>query len=141
MPDEIIDAEIEQLPSLRFPETAVTIMPAAVPGSVVPGFKARSYAPRKKFLFIGGPLDGRIINVAPDGRLYEHHTDANPQYATGLGDGPTYVYCPALISMKGQATAVYILEERTSYGEIPDDKGLGYDGEPERIGAPARRLT
>ena len=118
--DEIIDAEIDQPLAER---TAISIIPGTCPDSHIANYKATQYAPPRQLLFIGGPLDGQTVRICADGRLHEHHTDS--QRGSGLGDGPTYVYCPAVIQLKGKATVVYILQDHVLREEIPEERRLG----------------
>lgn len=61
--------------------------------------------PNQPLLFIGGPLDGRMISMPPDGRQYDHKQG-------DCIDPDIFRYSPALMSFQGQRKMVYLLMER-----------------------------
>lgn len=123
MADDIIDAEVAQPEQLPCQQNAIAIIPGTVPGSHIPGYIATSGASPRPILFIGGPLDGKVVDICADGRLYEHQTESEP--GSGFFDGEMYRYCPTVISLAGKATVVYILESHVLRGEIAEERRLG----------------
>lgn len=112
-----------------------TITPGLTAGTLIPGFKGESRRPDKPILFIGGPLDGQIIGVPPDGRHYNHHTAPyDPMHDV------EYLYVPAIIQLRGRATVVYLLEQRIL---IADKNAIEQEAieKARMIEQPAKRIA
>jgi hypothetical protein len=86
-------------------------------------------------LFIGGPLDGNVLRVPADGRMYEHI----------VGFDTFFRYMPAIISFDGQRRMVYILGERIKPEEKPaleytQVNGLAREQIARSLGVPAKYI-
>lgn len=98
MPNDLVTQgnKLTQVPDNEMP----LVIPYGMVGSDISGVKPSNR--EVSMLFIGGPLDGRMVRVPADGRLYDHHK--------GMTD--TYRYIPSVISFQGVRRGVYILMER-----------------------------
>src|SRR5690242_19214925 len=96
---DIIDADFEP---------AVSIVPGAVPDTLIPGFKEGQSRREVPFLFIGGPLDGKVRGVHADGRHFYWRKSDDNEFASFDDHCQEFIYVPAVIQLKGRATAVYL---------------------------------